>query len=391
MIKYPANVIVKSFAGMEELLAEEVRMITNKPVNIIKRAIQFRADQVDVYRINYESRFALKVLVEFVDFTCEDEKQLYKNVKEIAWEKWMTLHDTFAVDAVLINSNISHSKYAALKCKDAIVDRFRDKYDQRPNVRREDPDLQIHLHISQNKATISFDSSGDPLFKRGYRKETGPAPLNEIVSAAIIQWSTWNSEKPLIDITCGSGTLLIEAARKAENRPSQELRNNFGFMRWKDFNPSLFTSIKKEAADKIVQKDLLIYGIDIHSGVLESAKENAIAAQVRDKIQFVNMDFKDYMVKHHSGVIVSNPPYGERLTSDNIRKFYNDLGSWLKHSAMGFQALIFSMDNEESKQIGLKPTWKKHLFNGSIPCRLSAFELYAGTKKIPESKTESKP
>ncbi|HNQ13266.1 MAG TPA: THUMP domain-containing protein [Bacteroidia bacterium] len=381
MIQYPALVVVKCFAGMEELLAEEINSICQKECKILKRAVEFSASKEDIYRVNYLSRFGIKVLVEFTRFPCGDEQSLYDQVKAIEWEKFLSLQDTFSINAVLINSKLDHTKYAALKCKDAIADRFRDKYGERPNVNTIDPDLKIHLHVSNNQAILSFDSSGEPLFKRGYRQETGPAPLNEIVAAAIIKWTGWNGEVPLIDITCGSGTLLTEAARMALNRPSQEKRKKFGFFSWRDFDPKLFTQIRQEADQSIANTEIKLIGVDISQRVLEAAKENASSANVDHCIRFIFKDFNEFEPKEEAGVIVANPPYGERLTSENIRRFYNDLGSWLKHNAVNFSAYILSMDHDESKQIGLKPKWQKQVFNGSIPCKLRAYELYSGSKK----------
>jgi putative N6-adenine-specific DNA methylase len=367
---------VKTLAGMEEILQQELFALGAGNFKLLKRAVTFEGTKEVLYRANYNCRTALRILVPIKTCTITKQEDLYENVKTIAWEDYMESGQSLAVDAVNSTSVFTNSQYVALKTKDAVVDRFRDRTGERPSVNLDDPDLRINIHIYKETCTVSLDSSGYSLHKRGYRKVTGPAPLNEVLAAGLIQLSGWDKTVPLFDPMCGSGTILIEAAMLARNIPSGYYRPSFGFERWKDFDTDLWKKVREEENGKIMDSPVVIHGSDISSRAIAIATENVAYTNLRDHIQLAVSAFDETKSTGETGMIICNPPYDERLQIDNIIAFYKRIGDVLKHNYKGYEAWIISSDLRALKFIGLHPSKKITVFNGPLECRFVRFSLY---------------
>ena len=338
-----------------------------------------------LYKSNIYLRTALKVLKPIAFFTAHNEEQLYREVKKIQWEEFISPKETLAVDGTSHGEKFKHSKFVALKTKDAIVDRFRETFGARPSVDVDNPDLQISIHIADTFCTVSLDSSGIHLGKRGYRQAQTMAPISETLAAGIILLSGWDKKMDFLDPMCGSGTFPIEAALIATNTPPG-LDRSFAFERWKDFDPVLLEKIKKNANSNIKPFDGRITGRDKDSGAVRIATHNSQRAGVEEIITFDEKDFLEEESKAENVFIVMNPPYGERLNEDEeMIPFYKEIGTKLKHFYMGGEAWIISGNLEAIKNVGLKPNKKIKLFNGPIECRLHHYQLYQGSKKINRS------
>lgn len=375
--------IAKTYAGLEEILGEELSLLGASDVVKGYRAVYFKGDRQVMYKANLYCRYALRVLKEEASFQAPDEKSLYDGVRSIDWSRYMNEKKTLAVDAVLSQSNLNHTQYAALKTKDAIVDQFRDKTGSRPSVDVMRPDLRIHLHIRDNKATVSFDSSGDSLHKRGYRSHQAAAPLSEVLAAGMITLSGWDRKTTLLDPFCGSGTLLIEAAMIAGNVAPGIFHEWFGFQSWNDYDESLWKSLvaearKQETPDAVPS----IIGCDISDRVVSFARENAAGAGMLDKIRITTSSFFNFKRPDEGPVfIVTNPPYGERITPEDLFSLYKEIGNTLKREYAGCTAWILSGNREAEKFVGLKPGKKINLWNGPLECRFLKFEMYQGTRR----------
>jgi putative N6-adenine-specific DNA methylase len=322
----------------------------------------------------------LKVLKPISQFMIRDNMDLYKKIRRIEWDQYLSVDGTLAIDATVNGDFFTHSQFVALKAKDAIVDQFRDKYERRPSIDLENPDLRINLHINERACTVSLDSSGASLGKRGYRTAQSLAPMSEVLAAGIIALSGWDKQQNIVDPMCGSGTFSIEAAMIACNMAPGRLRH-FGFEKWTDFDAKLLESLKKEADSAIVAPVCKIYGSDIDSRSVEIAKSNAENAKVGKYIQYKQMDFLDSDIKAGNSVIFLNPPYGERLKEkEEIIPFYQQIGTQLKHHYENCEAWIISGNIEALKFIGLRPSRKIRLFNGPIECKLQKYELFRGKK-----------
>ncbi|MCX6275074.1 MAG: THUMP domain-containing protein [Bacteroidetes bacterium] len=376
------KLVVKTSFGLEDILLRELTDLGAQKAEKGIRVVTVEGDQRLMYKINLCSRVALRVLQPVKKFRVGNEQQLYDEIKKIDWSKYMSVDGTLAVDAVVNKSVMTHSLYVALKTKDAIVDQFRDNTGKRPNVDLVRPSLRIHLHINGEDAEVSLDSSGDSLHKRGYRMQTGDAPINEALAAGLILLSEWDRKSPFLDFMCGSGTILIEAAMMALNIAPGSLRKEFGFQRWNDFNEKLWSEVKAEAA--AAQKseiDFPITGVDLNTMMITYAKENAEAAKVLKYITFKQMSFDDYVPDSAPGIILINPPYGGRITTGDILALYKSMGDQFKKKYPGWKGFVFTANMEAGKNIGLKPSRKIPLFNGKLECRLLKFEMYAGTKR----------
>jgi len=294
----------------------------------------------------------------------------------------MTLDTTFAVESTVYSTLFKHTQYPALKVKDAIADQFRKKFNRRPNVNTLDPDLLINVHITENDCTISLNSSGEPLFKRGYRTATQEAPLNEILAAGLIYLSGWNPSQNLFDPMCGSGTILIEAAMISNNLPPGMFRNKYCFMNWKDFDLDLFSEIKSMYKDTAEKKhSARIYGSDISRNAIHIAVENSRKANMQNSIRLSVNDFFNSKAPFDEGIIITNPPYGERLKQEDIVDFYKSIGNTLKNSYKNYNVWILSGNLKAMKYIGLRPSKKIKLMNAALECTLNKYEIYEGTKK----------
>jgi putative N6-adenine-specific DNA methylase len=366
----------KTVAGMEEILLRELADAGARNPQLLKRAVTFEGTRELLYRVNYTCRTALRILVPIKTFSITKQEDLYDQVKEIAWEDYMENGKSLAVDAVNSTSVFTNSQYVALKTKDAVVDRFRERTGDRPSVDLDDPDLRINIHIYKETCTVSLDSSGSSLHKRGYRKVTGPAPLNEVLAAGLIQLSGWDKKLPLLDPMCGSGTLLIEAAMLARNIPSGYFRPAFGFEGWTDFDARLWKKVRQEEDAKMIDNPVLIRGSDISSRSIAIAEENVAYTKLGDHIQLKIAAFDETKATGESGMIICNPPYDERLQIENIIAFYQRIGDVLKRNYKGYEAWIISSDIRALKFIGLHPSRKITVFNGPLECRFVRFTLY---------------
>jgi putative N6-adenine-specific DNA methylase len=374
------EMIATTLYGLEEILAGELRALGAQEVEVLIRAVKFKGDKSMLYKSNLHLRTALKVLKPFAQFNLHDDFALYKRIKRIDWEQFMSVDGTLAIEATVNGEIFTHSQFVALKSKDAIVDQFREKYGRRPSVDLDNPDLRINIHIRDRACSVSLDSSGSSLGKRGYRQEQSLAPMSEVLAAGIIALSGWDKKRNLIDPMCGSGTLPIEAALIACNIAPGRLRT-FGFQNWKDFDSVLWESLKKEADNQITEATCKIYGSDIENRSVDISKRNANIAGVEKLIEFKQKDFLRSDDHFNNGIVLMNPPYGERLKElEEIIPFYKEIGTQLKHHYEGCDAWILSGNIEALKFIGLRPTRKIRLFNGPIECKLQKYELFRGKK-----------
>ena len=374
-------IIATTLFGLEEVLANEVRSIGVQEVEVLNRAVRYQGDMNLLYKSNIYLRTALKILKPIANFKAHNEIDLYEEVKKIRWEEYISPKETLAVDGTTHGETFNHSKFVALKTKDAIVDRFRETFGTRPSVDIENPDLQVNIHIAETTCTVSLDSSGVHLGKRGYRQAQTMAPISETLAAGILLLSGWDRKRNLLDPMCGSGTFPIEAALIATNTPPG-LERSFAFEKWKDFDGKILDKIKKYAESQIIPFKGKITGRDMDKGAVRIATHNAERAGVDKYVVFENIDFLRSDEKNDDVHIVMNPPYGERLNEeDEMVPFYKEIGSKLKHFYMGCDAWIISGNLEAIKFIGLKPSRKIKLFNGPIECRLHYFQMYQGSKK----------
>lgn len=371
--------LAKTMYGLEEILADELKNLGAQNIKIQNRAVSFKGDTGFMYKANLNLRTCLRILKPIQTFQAHNEKELYKNILKIDWEKYLTTESTFATHATTNSEVFNHSKYASLLVKDGIADYFRNKYDKRPNVDPENPDLTINLHINKHTCTVSLDSSGESLHKRGYKLDTIIAPMNEVLASGLILLSGWNKQDNFHDPMCGSGTLLIEAAMIAYNIPANIFRNKFGFESWKDFDSELFEKIKDVSLNKEVDFKGTITGSDNFQKAIRISRKNIENALMFENIKVKNEDFFETSIKENSFVIF-NPPYGERIEL-GINEFYEKVGDSLKNNYKNCTVWIISSDLENMKMIGLKPTKKINLMNANLKCSFREFKIYVGSKK----------
>jgi len=374
--------VAKTFYGLEEVLASELREISES-VEIQNRAVLFTGNLETLYRANIALRTALTVLMPIDNFKVINEDDLYQKIKRIDWIKIFDVNHTFSVDSVVYSKTFTHSKFIALKTKDAIVDLFREKLGKRPDVNVENPDIKIHIHISENHCSVLLDSSGISLHKRGYRTETLDAPLNEVLAAGMVYLSGWDKKETFIDPMCGSGTIPIEAAMIAANIPPNIDRRYFCFQKWKDYDESLFEAIKTEYISNIKPLEAKIYASDNDPLATRLAKNNLSRVYNSEKLEIIlrTKSFIELEIPYENGILIMNPPFGERLKQENISDFYNQIGTKLKHDCAGYKAWILSANFEALKCIGLKPSKKKVLYNGALECKFQQYELFKGKRK----------
>lgn len=384
------DIVVKTFLGVEELLAEELTALGATDVKLLKRAVACRGDKRLVYKINLLARTALRVLIPIATFKTGKEEGLYYHIKQIDWSKYMDVDQTLSISSSVYSKYFTHSQYVALKTKDAIVDQFREKTFKRPNVNTVSPDLAIDVHVKDDNFTISIDSSGQSLHKRGYRKEQFVAPINEALAAALVMMTGWKGETTFIDPMCGSGTILAEAAMIASNTPPQMQRNYFAFKKGKHFDKALWNEILEEAKANIKTPECAIWGFDKSFQSIRIAERNLETANMELFVQLKRKSFDKNQAPDHKGVIVTNPPYGERIeTSEDIIDFYRMIGDQLKNNFHGYTAWIISSNFEAMKLIGLRPSRKITLYNGALQCKYQRYDLYAGSKKAKYNKNKS--
>tara|TARA_R100000306_G_scaffold14139_1_gene17033 strand:+ start:2125 stop:3342 length:1218 start_codon:yes stop_codon:yes gene_type:complete len=376
------KMVAKTLYGLEDLLAKELRQLGASGIEKGTRNVAFEGDTGFMYKANLCCRTAIKILKPITAFNVFTEEDLYKNIYKIKWEDYMEANGSLAVDATVFSKQFTHSQYVALKTKDAIVDRFRDKEGVRPDVDLDHPTLRINVHIDRNICTVSLDSSGQSLHKRGYKTASTIAPINEVLAAGMVMLSGWEGQCNFMDPMCGSGTILTEAAMIACNIPPNLNRDEFGFETWPDFDIDLFEIIENAALKKIKDFHFKIYGADKDGYTLDKAKENIKNANLQDFIEVKQQDFfTSEKPVDKPMYLLFNPPYDERISVDDIDAFYKNIGDTLKQSYPGTQAWMITSNMEALKNVGLRASKKIKLYNGKLESRLVRYEMYEGSRK----------
>ncbi len=375
------KMVAKTLFGFEDLLAKELTQLGAQEVKKGVRNVSFVGDKGFMYKANLGLRTAIKILKPIHSFKVFNEQDLYNNIYKMPWENYLKSSGSLAVDATIHSHLFKHSLFIALKTKDAIVDRFRDNTGERPNVDLKFPDLKINVHIDRNQCTISLDTSGDSLHKRGYKTATNIAPINEVLAAGMIMLSGWDGQSDFMDPMCGSGTMLIEAAMIACNIPPNLMRKEFAFERWQDWDVDLFEKIEESLLKKTRDFHYKIMGYDKAPSAVFKAKDNIKNAQLDD---FITVKHEDFFKTQKGGSdklhMVFNPPYGERLNID-LHAFYKSIGDTFKQNYPGTEAWFITSNLEALKHVGLRPSRKIQLFNAKLESRLVKYEIYEGSKK----------
>lgn len=374
------ELIAKTFQGLEEVLAKELTELGADNIQIGHRMVTFTGDKAMMYRANFHLRTAIRILKPIHHFNAKDADEIYDIVKRIKWEDYMTVNTSFAVDSVVYSDEFRHSKFVAYRVKDAIADYFREKEGKRPSVQVTNPDITLHIHIAQERCTLSLDSSGESLHRRGYRQEAVEAPLNEVLAAGMILQTGWTGECDFVDPMCGSGTLPIEAALIARNIAPGVFRKEFAFEKWADFDQELFDEIYN---DDSAEREFThhIYGYDIDWKAVNIATNNVRAAGLSKNITIEHRDMAEFVEPTEKAIMVTNPPYGERITTDDLLGLYRTIGERLKHAFKGNDAWVLSYRKECFDKIGLKASVIIPLFNGALPCEFRKYELFDGKFK----------
>ncbi len=413
MLNETFQMTAQTMFGLDEILFQEIKDLGAKNVQLNNRAVSFEGDLKMMYKANLCLRTALRVLVPIAEFEVKDEHDLYDKIKNIDWEKYLSVEETLAINCTLSTNIFTHSRYIEQKTKDAIVDKFREKYDKRPSVDIIDPDLRIQLYVKNNVCMVMLNSSGAPLYKRGYRDKTNLAPMNEVLAAGLILLSKWDKKSDFIDPMCGSATLSIEAALMAANIPAGSFRPLFGFEKWSNFDADLWEEVFDEEMEKIDTSSMpYILAGEISKNVARKAAANIAEANLKKFITLKDIAFQDLMPPEKSmeeaklkeeneqknneeqekswfkrrktdkGIIIINPPYGERMDKDeDINAFYAEIGDTLKQNWAGYTAWIITSNMEAAKSIGLASKPKLKVFNGSLECRFMRFEIYEGSNR----------
>jgi putative N6-adenine-specific DNA methylase len=374
------NITLKTFFGFEEVLAEELIELGYKNPELLNRAVRIKGTWKDVYFLNLNVRCAITVLVEVNKFKIRDEDDLYKKCSKIDWTKFFTLDKTFAVKGAVYSEVFKHSQYPFLLVKDAIVDCFRDKFDDRPDVNVKAPQVVFDVYINNTDVTISLNSSGLPLFQRGYRETAGLAPLNEVVAAGLIRMSGWDMKSTFVDPFCGSGTLLIEAGMMAAKIPPMIDRQHFAFKNFVNYQPEVWEEIQSAIPKRITGLPCKIIGSDISADMVTKARRNLRGLPMGRFIETEVNSFEETKKPEGNGVMVSNPPYGERM-GEEIDELYEKLGDWMKTTMKGYDCWVLSSNLEALKHLGLRPDAKVKIFNGDLECSFRKFSVYEGSKR----------
>lgn len=380
------ELIAKTFQGLEEVLAEELTNLGADNVQIGRRMVSFSGDKEMMYKANFCLRTAIRILKPIKQFNAKDADEVYEEIKKIKWEEYLDADNTFAIDAVVFSEEFRHSKFVAYKVKDAIVDYFRELNGKRPSVRINKPDVLLNIHIAQNRCTLSLDSSGESLHRRGYRQEAVEAPLNEVLAAGMILMTGWHGQCDLIDPMCGSGTIPIEAAMIARNIAPGVFRKQFAFERWKDFDQEMFDNIYNDDSQER-EFEHKIFGYDNSPQANEIAIRNVKAAGLSKEIILRIQPLQQFEKPKDKAILITNPPYGERISTRDILGLYQMIGERLKHAFVDQDAWILSYREDCFEQIALKPSRKIPLFNGSLECEFRKYQIFGG--KLKEFKKEA--
>ncbi len=375
------EIIATTLYGLEELLGNELAAIGARNIKQLNRAVSFHGDKKVLYRANLETRTALRILKPIYKFRAKNDEQLYQKVREIDWSEYLGVKRTLAVDSVVNSEQFTHSQYVSLKVKDAVVDQFRDKTGKRPSVDVENPSLRIHIHIDNTECSLALDSSGESLHRRGYRTQKNLAPVNEVLAAGMVQLSGWDREGHFIDPMCGSGTIVIEAAMFAHHFAPGLLRTGFGFQDWNNYDEALFRRLYSDAWDRVTDFPYQIIGADISGRSIRIAQENAKRAQQEGRIRFKTESLEGFVPPEGDGIVVMNPPYGERMKKDDIDAFYAMIGDQLKQKFAGYSAWILSANKSALKRVGLRTSERLTLYNGQLECKFHRYDMYRGSKR----------
>jgi len=373
--------------GLEGVLADELKQLGAQDIKKGIRSVTFRGDQGFLYKANIALRTAIRILKPIRTCKIYDEEDLYEAIQKVKWEKYLDVEGTFAIGAVVNSKNFtSNSHYIALKSKDAVADYFRHKYSKRPNVDLDYPDVKIHVHIQKDWCTISLDSSGDSLHKRGYRSATNIAPINEVLAAGLVLLSGYSGDENFIDPMCGSGTILIEACMIACKIPANINRKQFAFERWKNYDEDLYFTIEDALLKKITNSHFKIMGFDKAPSAVSKAKQNVINANLEEFIGVHHVNFFNSTKEVFGNTtILFNPPYGERLNID-VNEFYKKVGDTLKHNYPNSTAWMITSDMQALKHVGLRTSKRIELKNADLDCKFVKYELYEGTRKASKLK-----
>ena len=374
------ELIAKTFMGLEPVLAKELTQMGANDVEIGRRMVSFTGDKEMMYRANFQLHTAIRILKPIKHFKAKSADDVYEEIKKIDWTEYLGTEKTFTVDSVVFSEEFRHSKFVSYKVKDAIVDQFREKTGKRPNISVANPDVRLNMHIADDKCTLSLDSSGESLHRRGYRQESVEAPLNEVLAAGMILLSGWNGDTDFIDPMCGSGTLLIEAALIARNMAPGLFRKEFAFEKWPDFDADLFDTIYNDESQER-EFNHKIFGYDIDIKAVNTARMNVKAAGLSDIISVEQQDFKEFTQPQNKSIMITNPPYGERISTPDLMGTYKMIGERLKHQFKGNDAWVLSYREECFDQIGLKPSIKIPLYNGSLECEFRKYQMFDGKLK----------
>jgi len=381
------EMVAKTLYGLEEILAAELIELGADNLQIGRRMVSFEGNKELLYKANFHCRTALRILKPIAHFKARNPDEVYEQIKKINWSEFLPEKKVFAIDSVVYSETFTHSKFVAYRAKDAIVDYFTEQEKPRPSVRINNPDLQLHLHISHDDCTLSFDSSGESLHKRGYRTDNGEAPLNEVLAAGMILKTGWKGETPFVDPMCGSGTLLIEAALIALNIAPGVFRDQFAFEKWDDFDAELFEHV---SSDDSREKPFRFkcYGSDISREAIAATAKNVKNAGLSRYVDLKIQSIQQIKDNPGKGILITNPPYGERMNPRDLPDIYVMIGERLKHAFSGYEAWIISSDLDALDKIGLKPASKMKLINGALDCEYRHYQLFPG--KYKEFKTSSR-
>lgn len=371
------EMIAKTFQGLENVLAEELTRLGANNIQVGRRMVSYTGNQKLLYRSNFCLRTAIRVLKPIKHFRATSADEVYEAVKSIDWAQYLGNEQTFAVDSVVYSTEFRHSKFVAYKVKDAIVDQFRERTGSRPNIRLTNPDIQLNMHIAEYDCTLSLDSSGESLHRRGYRQEAVEAPLNEVLAAGIILMTGWRGQCDFIDPMCGSGTLPIEATLIARNMAPGLFRKGYAFEKWADFDSDLFEQIYNDDSQE-VDFQHHVYGYDNNRAAVSIAERNVKAAALSGDITIAFQNFADFTQPANPAVIVTNPPYGERIKPEDLLGLYKMIGAQFKKQFVDNEAWVLSYREECFDAIGLKPSLKVPLYNGALECELRKYQMFSG-------------
>lgn len=379
----PFDIVIKTYYGLEDVLINEMAEKKFPTPRKLNRAVAFEGDWKDIVRANYEFHTALAVLINVQNATIEDEKDLYDLASIVQWSDWFDVNTTFVVKGFVDSDIFRHSQYPNLVIKDAIVDHFKAIDNKRPSIDKDNADVVIDVHIAQKKVTLSINTSGSPLFHRGYRGRAGKAPINEVLASGMILLSGWDKKSPFVDPFCGSGTIPIEAGIMANGIAPNIYRKKFAFQKMLPLKGSSIEKDIREGLNYRPQRDLApIVGSDSDPEMIRIAQSNLKNTSLARTVQFQIKDIKDVAPPAHGpGIMITNPPYGERLNDDDIEQLYSQLGSTMKHQFPGYDCWVISSDLEAFKYVGLHASPKIKLYNGKLECRFNHYKIFEGTKK----------